>query len=1425
MFCTSLLESNNLEQVITFNPLIVTTDTLVIDAIAHMNDAQATSILKNTKFDINYLLTDARASCVLVVEAKQLVGIFTERDVVRLIADGQKIAGVAIADVMTRSVVTLQKSELSDIFAALNLFQCHRIRHIPVLDDGGAVVGVLTHENLLQYLATQVARETQQANSPKCCEQQLAERQQMEQKIKLLYNITSAIGEVKDSNAALEVILRQICEFTHWSFGEVWLPSPDNTHLQLSPAWYCSNPDLEFFRLASNALTFAPNQSLPGRVWVSQQPEWICNLSEESAEKCFRVEVARECGLKGVFGVPLLAKERAIAILVFFADEQYELNKRLLQLITSVAVQLAQLVWHKQVEEALRQSEHRYASLASAAPVGIFRTDTEGHCLYVNDRWCEIAGLTPVEAMGTDWVRGLHPDDQDLIFEEWNRSVKEKEPFRLEYRFQRPDGKVTWVFGQVVAEQGADGETTGYIGTITDISDRKQAQMDLQSLVEGAASVTGQDFFPVLVKYVALALDVAYVLVAKQEGNFLSSYGFWGNGQLQPNFSFLFENTPCHISMTEGMFYCTEGMQQRFPKNEFLSTFKIESYFGTALTNIHGNVIGSLCIFDKKPLTNIPRIATILQIFGARVSAELERQAAMEALCQLNQELELRVEQRTSALRESEERWQLALRGSNDGIWDWNLQTNQVFFSPRWKEMRGFAEDEIGNDLEEWLSRIHPNDRDRVLTAFAEHFARTTPFFQQEYQVQRKDGSYMWVLDRGQALWDETGNAIRMAGSETDITERKQAEEILNRQLAAIEAAIDGIAILEGDTYTYLNKAHLELFGYESDEELIGSTWRKLYSPEEINRFEQNVFPILMQQHYWQGEATGTRKDGSTFAEGLSLTITESGDLICVCRDISKRKQVEKQLRHMNEQLSLANAELHQATRLKDEFLANMSHELRTPLNVILGMSEGLQEEVFGTLNPRQQQAIATIERSGKHLLELINDILDLSKIESGKLELQRTPVAVGYLCESSMAFVRQQAIKKNLQLTIEVPTGLPEIVVDERRIRQVLINLLNNAVKFTPNEGSVKLVVQPKQQQEKEVLCFSVIDTGIGIAQEEMNKLFQPFVQIDSSLNRQHTGTGLGLALVRQLVELHGGTVKVTSEVGQGSCFTVYLPYATSHTPPIPQSMNRSVMSDDNSQVLIVEDSSVAAEQIARYLRELNMHAAIYPKGEGAIDAALRIQPALIFLDLLLPNLSGWEVLKQLKAHPQTQNIPVVVISVVDERSQALCLGASEYLVKPITREKFRHTLDKLQHPEQFPTTALIIAPKVSPIEATAPALILLAEDNEANIATTSSYLSARGYRLLLARNGEEAVSLAKAQCPDLMIVDIQMPGMDGLQAMRLIRSDERFIHTPIIAMTALVMPDDRENCIAAGANDYLAKPVKLKQLVEKIKHLLNKE
>jgi PAS domain S-box-containing protein len=377
-----------------------------------------------------------------------------------------------------------------------------------------------------------------------------------------------------------------------------------------------------------------------------------------------------------------------------------------------------------------------------------------------------------------------------------------------------------------------------------------------------------------------------------------------------------------------------------------------------------------------------------------------------------------------------------------------------------------------------------------------------------------------------------------------------QLYESLAQRSAAIESSTDGIAISDKRQLLYINHSYAEMFGY-TVKELEGKSAQCLYSPEQMTHFQSEVSPILSTSGRWRGEAIGLRKNGETFDQELSLSLLPNGQMICVSRDITiqkaalrERLRQAEELKQVNKKLDSTNQELLHATRLKDEFLATMSHELRTPLNAIIGMSEGLQEEVFGALNEDQLNWVAMTEASGRHLLSLINDILDVSKIAAGKLELDIAPVNLISLCNSSLDFIKQQAAGKQIKIQSDILVDLASISVDERRIRQVLINLLSNAVKFTPVNGNVDLRISFKSPENGEkYLCFEVIDTGIGIAPEDQCKLFQPFIQIDSKFNRQYAGTGLGLAIVKQVVELHGGNVGLHSQVGSGSCFMVNLP------------------------------------------------------------------------------------------------------------------------------------------------------------------------------------------------------------------------------------------------------------------------------------------
>jgi CheY-like chemotaxis protein len=392
--------------------------------------------------------------------------------------------------------------------------------------------------------------------------------------------------------------------------------------------------------------------------------------------------------------------------------------------------------------------------------------------------------------------------------------------------------------------------------------------------------------------------------------------------------------------------------------------------------------------------------------------------------------------------------------------------------------------------------------------------------------------------------------------------------------------------------------------------------------------------------------------------------------------------------------------------------------------------------------------------------------------------------------------------------------------------LKQILVNLLSNAVKFTPEGGQIGLEVVGDPL--KDVVHLTVWDTGIGISSEGMNHLFQPFVQLDSSLARRYGGTGLGLSLVYRMVELMGGSISVESEIDVGSRFTISLPWSSTEISPYPgegidQQAHPGPSIPGLQHTLIIDRSLPAINQLTRYLSDLGVSTTVFTDADLKLERITALQPDLIILDIALTAPPNRTILTQLKAAAETKLIPVLIYSEVDERVQSSKLGVAAYLLKPANRHQFYDALTQIfDSPARFRSSPPLIA---ATRKAQNQPLILMAEDNEDNIATVIDYLMLKGYRVVVARNGLEAFERTREEVPDLILMDIQMPKMDGLETTRRLRHDPDLKEIPIIALTALVMPGDREHCLAAGANEYLSKPVSLKVLVSAIEtHLRNR-
>jgi PAS domain S-box-containing protein len=584
-------------------------------------------------------------------------------------------------------------------------------------------------------------------------------------------------------------------------------------------------------------------------------------------------------------------------------------------------------------------------------------------------------------------------------------------------------------------------------------------------------------------------------------------------------------------------------------------------------------------------------------------------------------------------------------------------------------------------------------------------------------------------------------------------------------------------------------------------DELIGAPFRNYFTEPE--RAEAGINRVLAEGKVTNYELTARARDGKLTVVSYNATTFHDRDrrlegVFAAARDVTELKRIERALQQKN-------AELEDASRMKSEFLANMSHELRTPLNAIIGFSEILRDGLVGAMTDKQRNFTGDILRSGQHLLSLINDILDLSKVEAGKMLLDLDPVEVSSLFVNSLTIVREKAATRHIRLALEAEDGLGSMMVDARKVKQIVYNLLSNAVKFTPDGGQVTLraakvpracvgqreeqgpgsgrAFMPSENTFAEFLEISVTDSGIGIAAEDLEHLFKPFSQIDSGLARRFDGTGLGLAMVKLLADLHGGSVAVDSEVGVGSRFTVWLPLRRMEAePPAPPAMSAAIGSAapadvpspvaSNARTALVVDDDLTSANLIRIQLEAEgftvLHAA---SSEEGLCLATQQPLSLITLDIALPKMDGWEFLTRIKRVPALRHVPVVIISILADFTRGFALGAAAVMQKPVTRKELYDSLAQL---------GLFV-----PADGEPPTVLVVDDDPKA-VELVAVRLAAIGATVLRAHGGQDAIDLARAQLPDLIVLDLMMPSVNGFDVVEALRERAATARIPIIVMTA---------------------------------------
>ncbi|OQW91214.1 MAG: hypothetical protein BWK79_17475 [Beggiatoa sp. IS2] len=1051
-------------------------------------------------------------------------------------------------------------------------------------------------------------------------------------------------------------------------------------------------------------------------------------------------------------------------------------------------------IWLIRLEKMLYENEAQLKELQHIAHIGSWEWNVNTQDGLWSDETCHIFGL-PIKnhnKLHHILKTAIHSDDKNQVQHLIDQAIHHTGFYRADFRIIRPNHEIRYVQSHGKLVHDLKGKPITLFGIIQDITERKRVE---EALEKSRAQLVE-------------AQRIAHL--GHWEWNLLTGEEYWSDEMFR-----LLDLLP---------------QQDEFTHETFESAIYPEEYDLVINTLERAIIMGVRYEIEFRIISRNGAIRYV-QAFGEFVRDPRGRPLRLIGTLQdMTEHKQVEI-----ALRKSEERFELAMRGANDGLWDIDFETEKIYLSPRWKKILGFKDKELVNQLDVALERIHPEDLEHVLENITAYLEKRIATYEVNFRMRHQAGHYVWILARGIALWNEQGQVIRFTGTHVDLTAQKQIEEDLRTSEARYRGIVEDqtefiCRFLPDTTLTFVNEAYCRYFGVQAeavlkqkflnlvppethqailgyiqylmmrpspsvsftyehqskmaDGSLKWQQWtdRPIYNKQgriiefqsvghditarkqaeyqlqevltELEQFKNTLdmtldgifmfdaetfqyfyvnqgglnllgysreellqkTPLESILHLTSGdvsrkldklltgsqpsitfEAISRHKNSSLIPTEISLQYIpmneQEGRFIAIMRDITERKRNESVLRQAKEAAEAAN-------RAKSAFLTNMSHELRTPLNSILGYVQILMRDK--ELNEKQQQRIEIVYRSGNYLLTLINDILDISKIEAGRIEICAVPFNFNKFLQEIIELFRMRAEQKGIVFIYKPLSYLPIAVnADEKRLRQILINLLGNALKFTEKGG-----VTFKVGYHDNRIRFQVEDTGIGIAVEELERIFLPFQQIEEQLSKTE-GTGLGLTISKALVETMGSKLHVESELGRGSTFWTALDLPeVEHWIEKERTQQPTIIGfkPPSQKILLIDDKWENRSVLVSLLAELGFTLEEAVHGQEALDKLPHFQPHLILADLVMPVMDGFEFIRQLRRLPQFKKIPVIAVSASAfdfQKQRSFEAGFDEFMTKPIHVEELLKSLQQFLQLEWIYESSIASTP-VKPPEVT---------------------------------------------------------------------------------------------------------------------------